>query len=353
MKLRLVDRGGAARLEPGLVLAQDVRGEQGRVVLDKGRVLSESDVRALRDLRWTELHLLALDPGDLHEDPAGRRLAQAAAGSRVGVGELSSGAWPLLARERGILELSTAELARVNAIDDLVVYTQPHRQIVLEGELVGRAKIVPFATAEANVREAERIAGGSGLLRVRPFLQKRVHALVQESLDEPQLARFRRAFEDKLSFFGSTLAGVSVLPGSAAELAQAFARAIAAGAQLIAFAGSKPMDPFDPALQALSRAGARIESRGVPAHPGTLLWLAYLPATAAGGPEVPAIGMPSCGLFSKATVFDLLLPRLLAGERLCRTDLAEYGAGGLLTRDMSFRFPSYSPTRNRGELDGA
>jgi molybdopterin biosynthesis enzyme len=352
MKLRLVDRSGAARLEPGLVLAQDVRGEQGRVVLDKGRVLSESDVRALRDLRWTELHLLALEPGDLHEDPAGRRLAQAAAGSRVGVGELSSGAWPLVARERGILELSTAELARVNAIEDLVVYTQPHRQIVLEGELVGRAKIVPFATAEANVREAEQVAGGAGLLRVRPFLEKRVHALVQESLDEPQLARFRRAFEDKLAFFGSTLAGVDVLPGSVAEVAQAFARAIAGGAQLIALAGSKPMDPFDLALQALGRVGARIESRGVPAHPGTLLWLAYLPA-AAGSPEVPAVGMPSCGLFSKATVFDLLLPRLLAGERLSRRDLAEYGAGGLLTRDMAFRFPSYSPTRNRGELDGA
>jgi hypothetical protein len=352
MKLRLVDRGGAARLEPGLVLAQDVRGEQGRVVLDKGRVLSESDVRALRDLRWSELHLLALEPGDLHEDPAGRRLAQAAAGSRVGVGELSSGAWPLVARERGILELSTAELARVNAIEDLVVYTQPHRQIVLEGELVGRAKIVPFATAEANVREAEQVAGGSGLLRVRPFLEKRVHALVQESLDEPQLARFRRAFEDKLAFFGSTLAGVDVLPGSVAEVAQAFARAIAGGAQLIALAGSKPMDPFDLALQALGSVGARIESRGVPAHPGTLLWLAYLPA-AAGSPEVPAVGMPSCGLFSKATVFDLLLPRLLAGERLSRRDLAEYGAGGLLTRDMAFRFPSYSPTRNRGELDGA
>jgi hypothetical protein len=352
MKLRLVDRSGAARLEPGLVLAQDVRGEQGRVVLDKGRVLSQSDVRALRDLRWTELHLLALEPGDLHEDPAGRRLAQAAAGSRVGVGELSSGAWPLVARERGILELSTAELARVNAIEDLVVYTQPHRQIVLEGELVGRAKIVPFATAEANVRAAEQVAGGSGLLRVRPFLEKRVHALVQESLDEPQLARFRRAFEDKLAFFGSSLAGVDVLPGSVAEVAQAFARAIAGGAQLIALAGSKPMDPFDLALQALGRVGARIESRGVPAHPGTLLWLAYLPASA-GSPEVPAVGMPSCGLFSKATVFDLLLPRLLAGERLSRRDLAEYGAGGLLTRDMAFRFPSYSPTRNRGELDGA
>jgi hypothetical protein len=240
----------------------------------------------------------------------------------------------------------------VNAIEDLVVYTQPHRQIVLEGELVGRAKIVPFATAEANVREAEQVAGGSGLLRVRPFLEKRVHALVQESLDEQQLARFRRAFEEKLAFFGSTLAGVDVLPGSVAEVAQAFARAIAGGAQLIALAGSKPMDPFDLALQALGRVGARVESRGVPAHPGTLLWLAYLPG-AAGGPDVPAIGMPSCGLFSKATVFDLLLPRLLAGEGLCRRDLAEYGAGGLLTRDMAFRFPSYSPTRNRGELDGA
>src|SRR5205807_1916377 len=95
-----------------------------------------------------------------------------------------------------------------------------------------------------------------------------------------------------------------------------------------------PMDPLDPALRALQAAGARMESHGVPAHPGTLLWLAYLS-------ETPVVGAPSCGLFAKATALDLILPRLFTGERVTRAHLAALGAGGLLTREMSWRFPPY------------
>ena len=343
MKQHEVQTGGPS-VRAGLVLAQDVR-EGGHVLLEKGRVLGASDVAALRALPPRELHVLELEPGDLHEDPAGRRLAAAVAGSGVVVGPLASGAWPLVAAHKGVFAVDEARLARLNAIDDLVVYTQPNRQTVLGGELLGRAKIVPFATAEANVASAERIAAETqGLVRVRPFAAQRVHALVQETLPDEKLARFRRALEAKLSFFGSTLASMTVLPASPGLLAAALSQAAGSGADLVLVAGSKPMDPLDTSLQALSIAGARIESRGVPAHPGTLLWLAFLGA-------VPILGMPSCGLFSKATVLDLLLPRLLSGEKLTRADLAGYGAGGLLTADMAFRFPSYSATRNRGELD--
>lgn len=344
MKQHALGPEQAAAIRAGFVLAQDVR-DGGRVILGKGRAISATDVATLRSLAPRELHLLELEDGDLHEDPAGRRLAQAAAGSGVEIGAFASGAWPLLARHKGVFEVATAQLARVNAIDDLVVYAQPHRQIVLEGELLARAKIVPFVTAERNVAEAERVAAETaGLVSVRPFAPLRVHALIQEVLKDEQLARFRRAFEQKLAFFGSSLAGVTVLPAAAEELALALVDAVDRGAELVAVAGSKPMDPLDPSLRALALAGARVEARGVPAHPGTLLWLAWLRG-------VPILGMPSCGLFSKATVLDLLLPRLLAGEKLTRKDLAEYGAGGLLTADMSYRFPSYSKTRNRGELD--
>jgi hypothetical protein len=46
-----------------------------------------------------------------------------------------------------------------------------------------------------------------------------------------------------------------------------------------------------------------------------------------------------------------VLPRLLAGETLSRAQLAGLGAGGLLTRDMAFRFPPYRPASGRGMLD--
>ena len=346
--MRALALGRGAAIPPGLVLAQDVRDSAGRTVLDKGMVLAADDVARLDALAWTELHLITMEPGDLHESEAGRRLAAAAAGPGVEVRPLAGGAWPLHARVRGMLALDGARLAAVNALDDVVLYLLPHGQIVIEGELAGRAKIVPFVTREANIARAEELAAGRGLLQVRPFQPAKVAAIVHESLEAPQLARFREAFEEKLRFFGAELISLQVTPGAADALAAALRGALAAGAELITVAGSKPMDPLDPALQALERVGARMEKHGVPSHPGTLLWLAY--AGGIGPAEVPVIGMPSCGLFSKATVFDLLLPRFFAGDRVRRADLAALGDGGLLSRDALWRFPPYRPHQSRGEL---
>jgi molybdopterin biosynthesis enzyme len=103
------------------------------------------------------------------------------------------------------------------------------------------------------------------------------------------------------------------------------------------------MDPLDPALEALQRSGLGVEKHGVPMHPGTLLWVAY-------AEDVPVLGAPNCGLFAKATAFDVVLPRLLAGEHLDRGKLAAFGAGGLLTPAMSFRFPPYKPSAPRGTV---
>jgi molybdopterin biosynthesis enzyme len=127
-------------------------------------------------------------------------------------------------------------------------------------------------------------------------------------------------------------------------VADALGRLLGDGAELLVVAGSRPMDPLEPAYDALALAGGTFVRRGVPAHPGSLFWLAELRG-------VPVLGMPSCGLFSRATIFDLILPRLLAGERVGATELAALGHGGFLTRDMAFRFPPYRPARERGEVE--
>jgi hypothetical protein len=292
----------------------------------------------LRDAPWKELHVVEIEPGDVHEDEAGRRLAHAAAGDGVAVRPLQAGSWPLVAKHRGLVEADEARIAQLNEIEDLAFVTLPRGQIVVENELVARAKVVPFVTREDRVRQAEAL---EALVRVRPFLPMRVAALVQEELDDAALARFRDSFEEKLAFFGSKLVAVQRVAG---DLVAALRQCIADGAQLVAMAGSKLMDPLDPVLQGLARAGAKIEKHGVPIHPGTLLWVARLD-------DVPLIGAPGCALFSKPTAFDVLLARLLAGDRLTRSELASFGAGGLITKEMSFRFPPYRPGSARGELE--
>jgi molybdopterin biosynthesis enzyme len=331
------------RPSPGDVLAQDVRGTDGSVALRKGRVLSEEDVRQLDALVWNELHVLAMERGDVHEDAGGRRLATAAAGDGVEAQGMSAGAYPLVAKRRGVLRIDAARLAQVNEIDDLALYALPDGYVAVDGEVVGRAKVVPFVTREEGVARAEALAAG-GLVRVQRFVPARVAMLVEEAVDEATLGRARRDFEEKLAFFGSELVRLDRVEGGAPALAAALRDSIDSGAQVVILAGSKPLDPLDPVLGALERAGVRMEKYGVPAHPGTLLWLAY-----AG--EVPVVGAPTCGLFSKATAFDLVLPLLLTGERLGRAQLAGLAAGGLLTREVSFRLPPYRQSSARGTVD--
>jgi hypothetical protein len=328
----------------GRVLARDLRDAAGRIAFRKGRVLKPADVAELERLDWAALHLIEVEPGDLHEEEAGSRLAHAVAGEGIAVGELAGGAWPLRSRWRGIFSVEVDALRRVNTADAISVYTLFSGQIVDEGETVARAKIIPLVTQESVLEGAERAARQSaGLLRVRPFFPARVGAAVQDTLTPRQSTRFHEVLGEKVQWFGSELIEPIHAGATDAELSAALDRLVADGADLVVLAGTKAMDPLDPAFTALERLGVALERHGVPAHPGSLFWIARLRG-------IPILGMPNCGLFSKATVFDLVLPRILAGEPVGSAELAELGHGGFLTRDLAFRFPPYRPLAGRGEV---
>lgn len=334
-----------ARALDGAVLCHDLRAASGALRYRKGRILRADDLPSIAELPWDELHLVRMDAGDVHEDEAGERLARAAAGTGVSVGEVSAGHWPLRAEWRGIADVATAPLSRVNAVDGLCVYTLFSGHVVDAGEVVARAKITPFVMRGAVIGEAESLAyAAGGLVSVRPFVPTRVAAVVQEALAAQGLERFERALCEKVRWFGSDLLPLRVAEPDADAIADAIDEQLARNARLIVVAGSKAMDELDPTFRALDQLGARRERHGVPAHPGSLFWLARLGDTA-------IVGMPTCGLFSQATVFDLVLPWILAGDRVDARALAELGHGGLLTRDVAYRFPPYRPSRQRGALD--
>jgi molybdopterin biosynthesis enzyme len=108
-----------------------------------------------------------------------------------------------------------------------------------------------------------------------------------------------------------------------------------AAAAVVLTAGGRSTDPTDPFFVALERLGGRVIRHGVPAHPGSMLWLGRVRRAA-------VLGLPTCGAYSKATAADLLLPRLLTGEPPSLRTVSRLGHGGILTRDMRFRFPAYA-----------
>jgi hypothetical protein len=336
-------QSGADRLV-GWVLAHDARDATGALLARKGERLDPAVAARLAAGSCEEVHLIEMEPGDLHEEPAGERVARAVAGTGVSVKDSASGQWGIVAGQRGILTVSTSLLGAVNGLEGVSVYTLFDGQVVDAGEVVARAKVTPLVIAGSVVREMEELCRqAEACVAVRGFERWPVGAVAPASLTPRARGRFEAVLREKLEWFGAPLAGLAYPEAEAATLAGAIDASIAAGARVVVVAGANALDPLDPVFAAVERLGGRVVRNGVPAHPGSLLWLARVGA-------VPILGMPGCGMFSQATVFDLLLPRLLAGESLGAAELAQYGHGGLLGREMAFRFPPYRAGRERGTL---
>lgn len=320
----------------GRILAHDVE-VGGRPVLRKGQTLTLDDLDRLRANETGKLHVLALEPGDVPEEEAGRRLVAALAGPGVTVKGPVEGRFNVVAAARGVLRLDVATLDALNTLDDVSIFTLYDGQVVQPGDLLAGVKVTPLVTREERVRAAEELARAAGpIVRVAAFQPLPVGAVIREALSDRERERVVARLRAKIAWFGSDLREVTQAPDDPDAIATALQRQLGAGARLILATGGSALDPLDAMLQALDRLGARLEKFGAPAHPGSLFWLAY-----AGQPETPIFGVASCGMFSKATAVDLLLPVVFAGERLDRRRIAALGQGGLLNKQMAFKFPPY------------
>jgi len=328
----------------GRVICHDVRDAGGKVVVDKGRALDAAAAETLLGLPWDQVHLLELEPGDLHEEPAGARLSAAAAGAGVEVKGYTGGQWTLASSRRGLCRVRGEALHAVNSLAGMSVFTLWDLVPVEAGETVAKAKITPLAMPESLVKQAEERAWeAGGLVRVDGFAPRIVGAVAREHLEPRQRQRFESSLTEKVDWFGSRLLPVRYPSADVASVSADMEALLTDGADVLIAAGAGSLDPLDPIFVALERLGGRMERHGAPAHPGSLLWVAQLRGR-------PVLGMPACGMFSQATTFDLVLPRLLAGDRVDNAAVADLGHGGLLSRESSYRFPPYRKSSARGEL---
>jgi molybdopterin biosynthesis enzyme len=225
-------------------------------------------------------------------------------------------------------------LARLNAIDAIEVFTAFDGTVVEVGDLVASVKVAPHLVPESVVVEAEAVAlRSSPVVSVAAFRPMRVAVVVKESVRAPARERFESAVRAKVESLGSEVVSIAYVADSLDAVERALSET--RGADVVLTAGAASTDPSDAVFMALERLGGRVVRRGVPAHPGSMLWLGRLGRRS-------ILGLPTCGAYSKATAADLLLPRLLTGEPASRRTVAALGHGGILTRDMRFRFPRYA-----------
>jgi hypothetical protein len=322
------------------VLTSDAR-VAGKRRFRKGHRLTVED---LPDLQRVEhpLHLVCLETTDVHEDEAAVALAGAIGGAGIEQRRPIQSRVNLMSTGKGLLRIDHDAIVALNRLPGVSVFTLLDRIAVVPGKNVAGTKIAPVAIPRSVLNDALAIASGKKIVEIRPFLPRSVAVISTEGLEDAVRERFRTAVNKKIAWYGSSVSGFTDLPDDSDQVAQAIEGAIRDGAGLILTGGGNSLDPLDPTLVALEAMGAEMIKFGAPAHPGSMFWLARCG-------EVPIFNLASCSLYSRSTVADIVLPWIMAGERVDLDDLAEIGFGGLLDRDMSFRFPPYDSDEVRDE----
>ena len=266
------------------------------------------------------------------------RLAAAVGDDSVTIRGPNESRVDLLAKTGGVLFVRTRELERLNRIDPLEVFTAFDGSIVRAGDLVASIKVAPTVVDEGAVAAGERLTrdGRRPIVRVAPFLHLRVAVVVREAVRSVARERFEASVRAKVETLGSEIVSI-VYAETDADVAAELGR-VSRGrgrVDVVLTAGGGSTDPLDPFFVAIDELGGEIVRRGVPSHPGSMVWLGRLGRTA-------VLGLPTCGAYSKATAADLVLPRLLTGEPPSPLLVSPLGHGGILTRNQRFRFADYA-----------
>ena len=327
----------------GTVLAHDIteirKGEFKGAAFRKGHVVKTEDICRFLRIGKRHLYVFEIEDGFLHEDEAAVRMAAAICGDGVCVaGEPREGKLNLVAAQDGLLKVQVEALAAFNLLGEVMCATRHTNTVVRKGDVVAGTRAIPLVLSESVVDTASRIAGDSGgLLRVLPIRSATVGLVITGSEVFSGLIedRFEAVLREKVERIGSCVVGVAFAPDDPAVIGEAILRMRAAGADFILTTGGMSVDPDDVTREGIHRAGGSAECYGAPVLPGAMFMTAEIDG-------VMVLGIPACGLYHETTIFDLILPRMLAGERIERAEIARMGHGGLCRNCSPCRFPSCS-----------
>jgi molybdenum cofactor cytidylyltransferase len=310
----------------GAVLAHKLYDSAGKLLLNKGRILTANDIDLLHESGHESIIVADLEENDLHENIAARRVGEAIAGDGIEVKAPGVGRANLMATVRGPLRVNVPALERLNNIyNGITIATLREHTLVNPHELLTLVKIIPFAVPEARVIDIERVAAENGsILSIRPLQKRNVVLIISgpESAKEKLITGFHQPVKNRIEHLGSELLEPIYVPHNAAAIANII-RENAHYDLILVASVSAIIDSEDIVPTSLALAGGSMTHFGVPVDPGTLLMLGYIG-------DVPVVGAPGCIKSPKTNVIDYVLPRLLAGERLTHADMVSMGHGGLL-----------------------
>ena len=314
----------------GTKLAHDITeirpGEFKGPAFHEGHTVCNEDLCNLQKLGKNHLYMIDLAEDEIHENQAAAILANSLAGEGiVWKDEPHEGKIKLLAETDGLFKVDTSALAAFNMVDEVMCATLHSHTLVKKGELVAATRAIPLVMKRVRIERAAAIARQNGaVLSVKSLRQAKVglvitgnevyHGLIED--------RFAPILTGKVTALGSKVDGISFAPDDENKISAAIRSHIDRGCDLLMLSGGMSVDPDDVTRKGIRLAGATEMHYGAAVLPGAMFLVAYID-------DIPLLGVPACGLYHRTTVLDLVLPRILAGERIGKKELAFLGHGGL------------------------
>ncbi|MCD8248717.1 MAG: molybdopterin-binding protein [Lachnospiraceae bacterium] len=317
-------------------ITQIIRGVTKDAVFRKGHVVTEEDIPVLLSVGKENLYVWEKEEGMLHENEAAEILRKICQGEHMHPSEVKEGKIELIADEDGVLKINRGKLRRINALGEMMIATRHGDFPVKKGDKLAGMRVIPLVIREEKMKEAQEVAGEEPILTILPYQKRRVGIVATGS--EVYYHRIEDTFTPvmigKVEELGAEVGGLRTCNDDHEMITAAILELIGEGCDLILCTGGMSVDPDDRTPLAIKNTGADIVTYGAPVLPGAMFLLSYYKK------DIPILGVPGCAMYSKRTVLDLVLPRLLCGERLQAEDLNRLGEGGLCLNCKPCTFPN-------------
>lgn len=326
----------------GHILCHDITRIIKDVVKDtafkKGHIVKEEDIPVLLSLGKEHLYIWEKKEGTLHENEAAEILYDMCKNDNMKPSEVKEGKIDLIADTDGLFRVDVKRLDEINELEEIMIATRHNNFPVKKGDKLAGTRVIPLVIEEEKLNEAKKIAGNAPLLELLPY--KNMKAGIVTTGSEVYYGRIKDTFTpvvvNKLSEYGITVCGHKIVNDEKEMIVNAIKDLKANGADLIICTGGMSVDPDDLTPSSIKKSGAEIICYGAPVLPGAMFLLGYFED------GTPIMGLPGCVMYSKATIFDLVLPRIAAGVKVTKKDIAKLGNGGLCLGCSPCHYPNCS-----------
>lgn len=321
-------------------ITQIIKGVTKDAVFRKGHIVTEEDIPVLLSVGKENLYVWEKEEGMLHENDAAEILRQICQGEHMYPSDVKEGKIELIADIDGVLKIEREKLRKVNSLGEIMIASRHGDFPVKKGDKLAGTRVIPLVISEEKMQQAKDVTAGGVIFNILPYKKKKAGIVTTGS--EVYYHRIKDTFtpviEEKLAEYDIEIGGHEICNDDPQMIENAIRSLLADGCNMIVCTGGMSVDPDDRTPYAIRQVTGEIVSYGAPVLPGAMFLLAYYREE--GKEVIPVLGLPGCVMYSKRTIFDLVLPRLTVGEILTAEDLNTLGEGGLCLNCPECTFPN-------------